>query len=93
MPPLTRSSSRSPDSKTEYAVTTADAQILIQSDPDYIYSKRFNYSLNELKERYPDGCPDRIIAAVLMITEDDVQIWYEKIVEKLRNQMGLTDSL
>jgi hypothetical protein len=70
-------------------MTTAQAKALIESDPDFIYSKRFNYSLKELQLRYPDGCPDRIIAAVLMITEDDVEAVYQKIVLKLRNCMGL----
>jgi hypothetical protein len=70
-------------------VTTSQAKQLIESDPDFIYSKRFNYSLAELQKRYPDGCPDRIIAAVLMITEDDVEAIYQKIVVKLRNAMGV----
>lgn len=73
-------------------MTTQQAKTLIESDPDFIYSKRFNYSLDELLKRHPDGCPNRIIASVLMVTEDDVEEWYRRIVVKLRDAMGV-DSL
>jgi hypothetical protein len=73
-------------------MTTAQAKLAIEADPDFIYSKRFNYSLVELKRRYPEGCPDRIVAAVLMITEDDVEAIYKRIVLKLRESMGVSDA-
>jgi hypothetical protein len=72
-------------------VTTAEARSLIVNDESFIYSKRFNYDLKELEERYPDGCPDRVTAAVLMITEDDVESHYQRIVRILRNTMGVRD--
>jgi len=71
-------------------VNTAEARRLITTDEDFVYSKRFGYSLKKLLERYPDGCPDRVIAAVLLITEDDVEAHYQRIVIKLRNAMGVT---
>lgn len=74
-------------------MTTDQAKVLIKSDPDFIYSKRFNYSLAELKRRHPDECPERIIAAVLMITEDDVREHYDRVVAKLRKRMAAGDSL
>lgn len=70
-------------------MTPEEAKQLIAEDAEFIYSKRFNYSLTELLKRYPDGCPDRIIAAVLMITEEDVEDMYQRIVEKLRAKMGV----
>jgi hypothetical protein len=73
------------------SVTTLQAKTLLENDPDFIYSKRHNYSLAELKKRHPEGCPDRLVAAVLLITEDDVDARYTRIVETLRAQ--LTDSL
>lgn len=60
---------------------------MIDTDPDYIASKRFDYSLGKLLERYPDGCPDRVIAAVLLIEEREVEQYYTRIVEKLRRMM------
>jgi hypothetical protein len=73
-------------------MTTQQAKTLIESDEDFVYSKRSNYSIAELMKRHPDGCPNRIIASVLMVTEDDVDEWYARIVTKLRNAMGV-DSL
>lgn len=69
-----------------------DEQKMISTDPDYISSKRFDYSLEKLLERYPDGCPDRVIASVLMIDETEVEQSYARIVEKLRKMMKI-DSL
>lgn len=60
---------------------------MIDTDPDYISSKRFDYSLEKLLERYPDGCPDRVIASVLLIEEQEVEQYYVRIVEKLRRMM------
>ena len=68
-------------------MTSDQARHLIKTDGDFIYSKRFNYSLRELKRRHPEECPDRIIAAVLMITEDDVKELYERVVAKLQRLM------
>lgn len=70
-------------------MTTPQAKQLIQSDEDFIYTKRFNFSLAELRVRYPEGCPDRLIATVLMLTEDDVEEAYQKVVAKLRERMGV----
>lgn len=69
-------------------MTTAQAKALIETDPSFIYSKRFNYDIQELLRRYPEGCPNRIIAAVLLVTEDDVEMRYRQIVAKLRSTMG-----
>jgi len=72
-------------------VNTAEARTLIVNDEEFIYSKRFNYKLSELEARYPDGAPDRVTATVLMITEDDVEAHYQRIVRILRNAMGVDD--
>lgn len=61
----------------------------IQEDPDFVFLKRFDYSLQKLLERYPEGCPERIIANALMLTEEDIDILYDKLVIKLRNSMGI----
>lgn len=74
-------------------MTTPQVKALIEGDPDFIYSKRFDFSLKRLLERHPDGSPDRIVAAVLMITEDDVEARYRQVVAKLRRLMGVGDSL
>lgn len=69
-------------------MTTDQARHLILTDETFVYTKRFEYNIHKLKERYPDEAPVRVIAAVLMITEDDVEAEYERIVRKLRQHMG-----
>lgn len=84
----TQSSPPSKACKTD-AMTTALARSRIAHDEDFIYSKRFSYSLALLLERYPDGVPDRVLAAALMITEDDIEAHYQRIVRTLRTAMGI----
>lgn len=72
-------------------MTTDQARKLIHEDEDFVYCKRFNFSLAEMEKRHPDGCPDRLIAAVLMITEDDVTNELTAIVLQLRDEMGVED--
>lgn len=62
----------------------ARAWALVQGKPDFIFSKRFNNSLAELKRRYPDETPDRIIAAVLMISEAEIKRLWNATVAELR---------
>jgi hypothetical protein len=70
-------------------LTTTEARKKILYDPDFVFLKRFDYSIDQLMERYPDGCPTRIIAQALMLTEDDVDELYERLVLKLRRLMGV----
>lgn len=71
-------------------MTTEDANRLIEEDPDFVALKRFDYSLEAVVARYPDGCSDRIVSQALMVTEDDVQTMYDDVVAKLRRLMGVT---
>jgi hypothetical protein len=65
----------------------SEAKLLVANDDDFVYLKRFDFSLSKLAERHPTGVPDRVIAAGLMITEDDVRDLYEEIIVKLRQVM------
>lgn len=69
-------------------MTTDEVKNKIKDEDDFIYVKRFDYSLSKLLERYPEGCPDRVIAQALMVTEGDVEAMYNSIVEKLRHNIG-----
>lgn len=73
-------------------MTPEEQKRMIEEDSDYIASKRFDNSLAKLMDRYPDGCPDRIIATALMMEEGEVEKRYQVIVLKLRKSMGI-DSL
>lgn len=60
---------------------------LIKSDKDFIYSKRFDNSLSKLLEKYPEGVPNKVIAQVLLITEEEVEKIVEEAVLSLRKSM------
>lgn len=68
-----------------------EARVRLVDDEDYICLKRFEYSLSRLLERYPEGCPDRIVAQALLMTEDQVQEMYQSVVVKLRQVMNVQD--
>lgn len=65
----------------------SEAKLRVAEEADFVYLKRFDFSLAKLVERHPVGVPDRVIAAALMVTEDDVRDMYEDIVLKLRRAM------
>lgn len=66
-----------------------DAKRRIFEEEEYIFSKRHNYSLTELEERYPDGCPDNVIASVVMMSEEEVAEAYKQLVLRFRDLMGV----
>lgn len=74
-------------------MTSDEAKQLIEEDTDFVYMKRFNFSLARVIERYPDGAPDRVVAQALFLTEDEVGEIYQQIVLKLRTLMGIPDDL
>jgi hypothetical protein len=65
-------------------MTSNEAKQLIETEPDFVYMKRFDYSLNKLMDRYPDGAPTKIIAQAMMMTEDEVEELYEAVIVKMR---------
>lgn len=63
---------------------------LINEDPDFINSKRFDNSLSKMLERYPDGtAPAKLVAQALMMSEDEVEEIYQGIVSKMRAAMKI----
>jgi hypothetical protein len=74
-------------------MTSDEIKTLISDDEDYVYLKRFNFSLRNVLERYSDGCPDRIIAQALCMSEEEVNEMYEYIIIRLRAFMGVSEDL
>lgn len=62
----------------------------INNDPNYIHIRRFDFNLQKLLERYPEGVPDKYIAQALDIEEEEVGALYEQTVQKLRKLMNVT---
>jgi hypothetical protein len=61
---------------------------LIDNDPNYIAIKRFDFSLKNLLERYPEGVPTRIICQALQMTEEEVEALYQSVLEKLKTKIA-----
>lgn len=68
-----------------------EARKKVHEEPDFVHSKRYDYSLAKLEERYPDGAPDNVIANALMIEEEEVEPEFDKVVVKLREKMGVEE--
>jgi DNA-directed RNA polymerase specialized sigma subunit len=66
---------------------TVDVQKMLKEDVDYINIKRYSNSIAMLEVRYPEGCPDHIIAQALDISEKEVEARYKKIITRLRRKM------
>lgn len=60
----------------------------INSDPDYIYCKKYNNSISEILKKHPNGIPDNIISKVLRLKPNQLSIIFSKILAKLKE--GLT---
>lgn len=59
----------------------------IEKDSDFIDLKRYKNSILVLEKRYPDGCPDHIIAKALGITEEEAEKRYQKIISCIRKKI------
>lgn len=68
-------------------MTLEEIQELLQKDKDFIYSKRFDFSIDRLLERYPEGAPTKVIAQVLLITEEEVEKMTQEAIVSLREKM------
>lgn len=61
---------------------------MLATDPDYILTKRFGFSMKRLMDRYPDGAPDSVIALALGVTEAEVERRYQNIITVIRGRVG-----
>jgi len=68
-------------------MTLEEINELLHKDTDFIYSKRFDFSIEKLLERYPDGAPLKVIAQVLLITEEEVERLTQEAILSLRKKM------
>lgn len=68
-------------------MTLEEIKELIEQDKDFIYSKRFDFSIEKLLERYPEGAPPKVIAQVLLVTEEEVDKLTQEAILSLRKKM------
>lgn len=72
-------------------IDKADFERRLREDRDFIALKRFDYSLVNLRKKYPDGCPDHVIASALQVPEDEVEALYQSAVARLRGALGVAE--
>lgn len=61
----------------------------VNEEPDFINSKRYDYSLRKYKDKNEKEAPDNIIAYFLCMTPQEVTDTYNSAVEKARRFMKL----
>jgi glycerol-3-phosphate responsive antiterminator len=70
--------------------TVEETRSKIESDPDYVALKRFDYSIKKVLEKYPDGAPVKVIAQGLLMTEEEVEELLGTVILKLRDRLNVT---
>lgn len=70
-------------------MTSDEVRERLEKEPDFVYLPKFEFSLKKLMERYPEGVPDKLIAAGLMLTEEEAEDLFRSAVSKLRRSMGV----
>jgi hypothetical protein len=58
---------------------------MILEDPDFISLKRFDFSIKNLLKRYPESAPPHVAAQALLLTEEEFETEYTRVVEKLKS--------
>lgn len=75
--------------KKNYKYSLKEIREKLLKDPKFVNSKRFDFDINKVLERYPDGCPDHVLASLLQLEIDDLEELHEEIISKLRREMGV----
>lgn len=60
----------------------------IETDRDYIDSKKHNNSLKLLLEEYPSGVPDKTICKVLQVSADELDEIYKSALAKFKANLN-----
>lgn len=61
----------------------------IESDLDYINSRKHKFSLKEYRKKHSAPAPDNVIAYFLCTTPEQVQQIYASAVKKIRQSMKI----
>lgn len=73
--------------QSEPAPKVDEARSRVLSEYDFVKAKRMDNSLAVVEEKYPEGAPDHVIAALLAITVEEVEVEDRAITDKLRRLM------
>lgn len=71
-------------------LTQEEIQHKLENDEDFIYSAKYNYSLEQIIKAHPKGCKDKTIAKVLRLeSPEEVETIYQDIIRKIRKKMSI----
>jgi hypothetical protein len=62
----------------------------VDSTEDFVASGHHQHSLRRIRQRYPEGAPDHIVARALGRTEAQIRGMYAAATKKLRKLMGVS---
>lgn len=62
---------------------------LIQTEEDFIFSEKYNYSLKEMMTKNPSGLDNAKIAKVLLMTPEEVEEEFLLAVAKIKKALGV----
>lgn len=68
-------------------MTSESIRHKIENEPDFIDSKKFDYSLRKILAKYPNGVPDRLIAQALHLSEAEINQHFQQILDKLKENL------
>jgi hypothetical protein len=72
-------------------MTKIDMQKKIMEDEDYINSAKYDNSLTVFEKKHPEGAKDEVIAKSLMITEEELKLQFEGLLDTVRKKMNIED--
>jgi hypothetical protein len=65
------------------------AKELIETDEDFVFSQKYNFSLKQMLNKNPSGLDDEAIAKALMMTVEEVEEEFLMAVAKIKKALGV----
>lgn len=69
-------------------VDNVDLKKRIETEDDFIKHSKTNNSLKKFLAKNPDGADNKLIAKMLLMTEEQVEAIYQECVVELREELG-----
>jgi len=65
-----------------------DMKKKIMSDPDFIYSPKYEFSLKKFTLRHDDGVENSHAAKVLLMKPEEIESIYQEAIKNLQSLIG-----
>lgn len=66
------------------------ARYFVDTEPDFVNNRRYNYSLKQLMAAHDESCTPRLAAQAVAATEEEVEAEYQEILAILKLRMGVS---